>query len=98
VRTRGTITTPDGSVPPLPWGNRVTVSVFHLKEDGQPEGSPMTVKCLVVASQMRRSIIWLAAALLELWSGHFVDVAVPFVLSGLAMLVCLFKVAFFFPL
>lgn len=56
----------------------------------------MTVKCLVSASQLRRGIICGAAVLLELWSGHFVDVALPFVLSGFAMAVCLFKLAFFF--
>ncbi|NPT44899.1 hypothetical protein GNZ12_26995 [Paraburkholderia sp. 1N] len=73
------------------------MSVFHLKEDGDPEGTPRAVKCLVSASQTRRGVIWTTAALLELWSGHFVDVAVPFVLSGFALAVCLFELAFFFP-
>lgn len=96
VRTRGSAVTPTGSVPPLPWGNRITVSVFHLKDDGEPEGTPRTVKCLVSASQMHRGVIWTVAVVLELYSGHFVDVALPFVLSGLAMAVCLFNLAFYF--
>jgi len=96
VRTRGSVITPSGTIPPLPWGNRITVSVFHLKDDGEPEGTPRTVKCLVLASKMRRGVIWAAAAVLEIYSGHFVDVAVPFVLSGLAMAVCLFNLAFYF--
>ncbi|TAM51233.1 MAG: hypothetical protein EPN57_18460 [Paraburkholderia sp.] len=97
VRTSGSSVTGNGTIPPLPWGNRITVSVFHLKENGEPEGTPTTVKCLVAASILHRGFISITAALLELYSGHFVDVVVPFWLSGLAMLVCLFKLGFYFP-
>lgn len=73
-----------------------TVSVSHLK-DGRPDGTPMTVRCYVQASSLFRAGTWISASAQAVYSNSFVDVAVPFAMAALAMLVCLFKLAFFFP-
>jgi hypothetical protein len=40
VRTRGASVTGSGSTPPLPWGNRITETVFHLKPSISADTSP----------------------------------------------------------